>query len=200
MYPISPRPNFLGVLSPKFRPRLPMKFVRALLVLAVFAAAPARAEDLTPAQIGLLWQDFGVRQDGQMFRDMSAEERAAIRAVYDNPFLREYSSSRNARISDLLFKVYSRQCREWSASHTSPQCPPASDPVSQAGKNIADSQCNACHIFGTAEAPAFFRLARQGGWDSRHLGAVLEDGHRMSPIRLSKDQLEQLDRYIASLK
>ncbi|HEV2548955.1 MAG TPA: c-type cytochrome [Stellaceae bacterium] len=75
-------------------------------------------------------------------------------------------------------------------------------------REVADQQCNFCHLFGLGKAPAFRKLARQEPWTGRSLAEMQRRGHenarryghQMSPVGLTREQFEALAVYVNSLK
>ncbi len=106
---------------------------------------------------------------------------------YIEPWSRAYPYALQVRLFGVLDNAYVRQCSEWSREHRRTPRPPVENPVNQPGKDLADFQCNACHLFGSPEAPGFFQLARDGKTGVGFLSEALESGHRMSPIKLAPD-------------
>ena len=157
------------------------------------------AADLSGPELAHLAREFGVCADGTLLGQMSPQERATLHDMFVEPWTRDYPDSRDARLASALGGIYQRQCHDWAQGNRSPVCPPAKNPANQPGKNIADDQCNACHLFGTADAPAFFRLGRDGGVTPQRLSDTLASGHRMSPIHISDGQAKDLANYIESL-
>ena len=172
-----------------------------LLTLALLLnAGISSAADLTSNDSAYLDQRFGVRSDNLLLKESTSGERVSLHDMIVEPWTRQYPGIRDARVQSFLYGVYNRQCGEWARSHTNPQCPPVTDVLMQAGKNIADRQCNTCHLFGTAETPPFFTMARAGDLTEARLSGALAGGHRMSPITLSADQIHDLLIYIQGLK
>ena len=176
--------------------------MRHLIVAALcFVSLTAQAaESWTTDQQAFLQEQLGLGPNNPLMSELTPDERVRIRAALDNPFAEDYVSMRVAPITSILQAAYARTCSEWRQTQTAPQCPPVADPKAQAGKDIADNQCHSCHLFGTPLAPAFFKMARTGGWSAKALGAALDSGHRMSPIHLLPEQVQALADYIASLK
>lgn len=163
--------------------------------------ADARAQDLGREELSYLEEEFGLCADNPVLNFLTAQERARIRDIFafDRPWSRVYPYIFNVRLFGVLDTANIRQCNEWSREHRSPPCPPIAKPAHQAGKDVADFQCNACHLLGTPDAPGFFQLARKGTTSVAFLSEALSGGHRMSPINLSPQELSALSGYIGSL-
>ena len=167
---------------------------------AIMAASVALAATLSESDNRYLRDEFGAAVGGDLIKDLSADERARLHEIINDPYLKSYPYARDHNVADFLFGVYMRGCSVWALSHTGPECPPASDAAAEPGKEIADRQCNACHLVGTMDAPSFFKLARAGKPNEQELIATLDHGHMMSRINLQPAQIGELLTYIHSLK
>jgi hypothetical protein len=176
-----------------------MKYLILALLLSGLTVT-ARAEDLSAKDRTYLNERFGIDEQSQIATDMTADERAAIHALIVNPWTQDYPPIRDARVQSELFTIYTRQCGDWARAYQQPACPPAATLEMQPGKVIADERCNVCHLFGTADTPPFFTFARKGGLTRTRLASALAQGHRMSPITLTPEQIDALLAYINGLK
>lgn len=174
------------------------------LVLAVavtmIAASAALAAALTDSDDRYLRGEYGLAPDSDTIRDLNADEQARLHDLINDPALKAYPYIRDHNVADFLFEAHMRQCSVWALSHGGPQCPPTFEASAEPGKEIADRQCNACHFFGTTDAPSFLKLAREGKLDEQGLADALEHGHTMSPITLEPAEIRELIIYIRSLK
>ncbi len=161
----------------------------------------AQSEELTQEELTYLEEEFGVCENSPILNLLTAQERERIHNIFtfDEPWSRVYPYIFNVRLFGVLDTANIRQCNEWSYENSSPPCPPVADPTHQPGKDVADYQCNACHLFGTPDAPGFFRLAQEKNTSIAYLSEALASGHRMSPINLAAQELRDLSGYIASL-
>ncbi len=176
---------------------------RALILAvaaAIMAASAALAATLSESDNRYLRDEFGSAVGGDMIKDLSADERARLHEIINDPFFKSYPQSQAYNAGNFLFGIYMRRCSVWALSHTGPECPPASDAAAEPGKEIADRQCNACHLVGTMDAPSFFKLEKEGKVNEQELSAALDHGHMMSRINLSPAQIGELLTYIHSLK
>jgi len=172
-----------------------------LAVAAVMmAASAALAAPLSDSDNRYLRDEFGPALGSDMIKDLSADERTRLHEIINDPYLKSYPYARDHNVADFLFGVYMRGCSVWALSHTGPECPPASDAGAEPGKEIADRQCNACHLVGTMDAPSFYKLVKEGKLSEQELTAALDHGHMMSRINLSPAQISELIAYTHSLK
>ncbi len=166
----------------------------------IMAASVALAATLSESDNRYLRDEFGSAVGGDMIKDLSADEQARLHAIINDPSFKAYPQSQAYNVGNFLFGVYMRKCGVWALSHTGSDCPPAADAAAEPGKEIADRQCNACHLVGTMDAPSFLKLARAGKLNEQELTATLEHGHMMSRINLQPAQIGELIAYIHSLK
>ena len=172
-----------------------------LAALILFSsAASAMAADLTDADSRYLDQTFGLSSRSEVITNMTPEERAELRAVIIGKGEPDYAYLRNPLVLSKLTAIYADECGRWKTAHATPACPPVADAKSQPGKEVADRQCNSCHLFGTAEAPSFALLARRRSVTADYLMQSTAKGHAMSPIKLSAGETGDLAVYIQSLK
>lgn len=178
--------------------------MRLTLALAVgglvLGATAALGAALTDADYRYVEREFGLGKPNDILADMTADEQSQLHSLINDPRFKGAAIARRQNVADYLFSVHMRECQAWMKAHPSQLCPPAADPRAQPGKEVADRQCNFCHLFGTGRVPSFHKLAQQGGWDAARLDAALRQGHQMSPIILQPENLNQLEIYIASLK
>ena len=170
----------------------------ALGILLIGAAA-SWAAGLSDSDLRYLKTQFGLEASDQFITGMSPDEQSTLHDRITDPRFAGRPGSRDASVADYLFSVHLRQCQTWAQTHMGHLCPPTANTSAEPGREIADDQCNACHLFGTTDAPSFFKLSKQGGWTAERLGDALKKGHRMSPMSLGPDQLRDLAAYIASL-
>ena len=171
-------------------------FFAFALALACATAAVA-ADKGGSSDEAYLNETFGVHANLPL--TLTPSDLAGLHDIISDPVTRGYPGIRDARVQSFLYELYQRQCRAWSQANVAPECPPVAATL-QPGKDVADRQCNTCHLFGTAETPAFFSMARKGTIDEQSLSAALAGGHRMSPISLTGEQIHQLVLYIRGLK
>lgn len=164
----------------------------------------AVAADLTTNDKAYLNERFGVKDADPLLQEMPAVDRATIHDLIVEPWTAKYPGIRDARVQSKLYDIYYSRCSVWRQTHSNPQCPPttslATSVAMQAGKDIADMKCNMCHLFGTADTPPFFALARSGGFTETRLTSALAGGHRMSPITLAPREISDLFAYVSGLK
>jgi len=178
---------------------MPRALVLAIAVTMMSTSA-ALAAALTESDYRYLGEEYGLALDGETIRDLTVDEQAKLHDLINDPALKASPYTRDQNVADFLFAAHMRECSVWALSHGGPQCPPSSDASAEPGKEIADRQCNACHLFGTPAAPSFFKLAREGKPNQQALADVLDHGHTMSPITLTPAELQELIVYIRSLK
>ncbi len=164
------------------------------------ASQVALGADLTNADRKFLQSSFGPGVEDEIVRHMTPKELAELHEVINRPFTSTLPGIRQALVADYLFVIHTRQCQAWAIAHSGELCPPPADPRMLPGKNVADQQCSACHLFGTSEAPAFRSLAMTEKASETHLADAIRAGHRMSPMYLSQEQIKALSLYIQSLK
>ena len=176
--------------------------VATLILAAIMTilAAAALAAGLAPPDQRYLLDKFGLASDSEVLKDLTADEQTKLHNLINDPLLKEYPFTRDDNVADFLFAAHMRECSVWASTHGEPACPPTADAQAEPGKEIADRQCNACHLFGTMDAPSFVALARAGKLSEQGLADALAHGHRMSPIRLESRQIAALLTYIRSLK
>lgn len=177
--------------------------VRATVLAAAvmtIAASAALAAALTERDYRYLQDEYALAANSEMIRDLTVDEQAKLHDLINDPSLKQYPVIRDHNVADFLFEAHMRECSVWALSHTGPQCPPTSDASAEPGKELADRQCNACHLFGTFAAPSFLKLAREGKLTEQRLADALDHGHAMSPITLPPAQIKELIIYIRSLK
>ncbi len=168
--------------------------------VAMLVASTALAASLAANDQRYLEQEYGLAPDSELIGGLSVGEQAKLHDLINDPSLKAYPFTRDNNVADFLFEAHMKECSVWALSHGGPECPPTSDASAEPGKEIADRQCNACHLFGTADAPSFRKLAREGKLTDQGLAHVLEHNHAMSPITLPPAQITELMVYIRSLK
>lgn len=176
-----------------------MQYIALALSFLVFVNSAAAA-DLSTNDKAYLNEHFGVKDADPLLLEMSAVDRAAIHDLIVEPWTTKYPGIRDARVQSKLYDLYYNRCSVWRQTHANPQCPPAASSAIQAGKSIADMKCNMCHLFGTADTPPFFAIARAGALTEAGLTAALAGGHRMSPITLTSREISELFKYINDQK
>lgn len=171
----------------------------ALLTLAAAVMMPglAAAAGLTEADYRYLAAEFGLGKNSFTLTNISAGDAATLHELISAPT--EFPKSRLYNVADGLFDVEMRTCQAWQLAHSARACPQVSDERLMPGWEIAERNCIACHLTGTIDAPSFFKLRQSGPIDEDRLAAALRSGHKMSPIALAPQQLQDLDRYINSL-
>lgn len=181
------------------RSRLRIALALAGLV-AGFHLAPADAAGLTDDDRGYLKNAYGPEIGLEIVDRMTADEQAKLHDIINGPLAKDYANIRYDIVADYLFVARMRQCEAWSAEHSDQFCPPPADPAARPGQEIADQQCNACHLFGTSRAPSFRTMAKSGTVTEAKLADATSHGHQMSPITLSPEQIKALAAYIRTLR
>ncbi len=171
-----------------------------VLALAITWMAPrvAAAAGLTEADYRYLKAEFGLGKDSFTLTNISPGDAAKLHELINERAFMERPIGKHLNVADYLYDVEMRTCQAWRLAHGDQLCPQVTDPNLVPGWRIAERNCNACHLTGTADAPSFFKLAQRGAVDENRLATVLHSGHRMSPITLSPEQLQALARYINS--
>jgi hypothetical protein len=173
-----------------------------LLALALILAMPglALAAGLTDADYRYLKTEFGLAKDSFALSNISVADAAKLHEAISGPLAKKFPQSRIYDTADLLFDVEMRTCQAWQLAHAATSCPQVTDERLKPGWEIAERNCIACHLTGTTDAPSFFKLVRSGPIDENRLTAALRSGHAMSPITLGPQQVQDLARYIDSLR
>lgn len=169
------------------------------LLSTLLAARPGVAAELAPEDRQYLLSHFGAAAAATI-GEPGASEAARLHELIRDPNYKTYPEIAADNVAGYLFDLRTRRCAAWHETHSGQQCPPPADAALAPGQEVADRSCNACHLFGTMEAPSFHRLAQQGGIDANRLAAALASGHRMSPITLAAEQIESLAPYIRAMK
>ena len=183
----------------------------SLVVLAALAAStpsPAAAAGLADADGRYLRAEYGIGRDDPAVAALTAQQQRELHALIVDPQFKDAPAIRHDRVAAFLFDAHMRQCQATAASHPTLVCPPVPDAKVEPGKDIADRQCNFCHLFGMGRAPSFNKLAQQAPWAGDSLAAAQRRGHenarrhgqQMSPVQLTREQYEELVLYIDSLK
>ncbi|HUH86085.1 MAG TPA: hypothetical protein VLX85_15860 [Stellaceae bacterium] len=174
----------------------------SLMLLALILAMPglASAAGLTDADYRYLKAEFGVAKDSFVLRNISAADAAKLHDAISGALAKEFPQGRIYDTADLLFDVEMRTCEAWQLAHAATSCPQVTDERLEPGWEIAERNCIACHLTGTTDAPSFFKLVQHGPIDEGRLAAALRSGHPMSPITLAPQQVQDLARYINSLR
>ena len=179
------------------RPKLSLGLAVAILLAS---AALATATGLTDQDNRFIDKEFGPVIRDQIISRMTAEELDKLHSVMNTHFASDYPGIRFNMVADYLFTVHMQQCQAWSADHPNEVCPPPADKPFIPGQTVADHHCHACHLFGTSQAPSFRTMAKSGPVTEAKLADAIKQGHRMSPIYLSAEQVKDLAAYIRSLK
>jgi cytochrome c5 len=181
----------------------------ALMVAAgATTALQTLAAELTDADQRYGQTEYGLGRQDDTLASLSAEQQKQLHALINGPELKDVRAVRHDRVAAFLFDAHMRHCQESAVSHPGRVCPPAAEDKVEPGKEIADQQCNFCHLFGMGRAPSFYKLARRGPWSAEALAEAQrrghEDarrfGHQMSPIGLTREQFDALTVYIDALK
>jgi mono/diheme cytochrome c family protein len=187
-----------------------MKYAGLLMTLvvatALFTASPALAE-LTGADQRYLQAEYGIGRHDEPLSSLTAAQQKQLHALINDPKLKDVPAVRHDRVA-ALYDAHMRQCRNSAASHPGLVCPPAANAAIEPGKEVADRQCNFCHLFGAGQAPPFRKLARRQSWAGNTRAEAQRQGHenarrngrQMSPVALTGEQLDELAAYIDSLK
>jgi hypothetical protein len=171
-----------------------------LLLAVLLTPALAAAAGLTESDYRYLKAEFGLARDSFTLRNVSAEDASKLHALINDKTAKAGLRRRDLNVADYLFDVEMRTCQAWELAHSTHPCPQVSDERLKPGWEIAERNCIACHLTGTTTAPSFFKLAQTGTIDEARLAAALKSGHQMSPIALAPQQLQDLARYINSLR
>ncbi len=173
-----------------------------LLALAIVSMASglAVAAGLTEADYRYLKREFGLARDSFTLSNISPADAAKLHELIHDPAFQEHPIGRDLNVGDYLYTAEMRTCQAWQLAHGNQACPQVTDQNLAPGWRIAERNCNACHLTGTADAPSFFKLAQRGTVDDQQLATALRSGHRMSPITLDPPELQALARYINSLR
>ena len=174
--------------------------VLAVLALILAISGPAAAAGLTDADYRYLKVEFGVGKDSFTLTNISLDDAAKLHEAISGPRTKEYAKARMDHVADLLFDVEMRTCQAWQLAHAATSCPEVTDERLKPGWEIAERNCIACHLTGTSNAPSFFKLVQSGPIDEKRLAAALHSGHQMSPITLEPREVQELARYINSLR
>lgn len=188
--------------------RLSTMFMAGVGAFIVLIVLPAFAAELTDADRRYLRSEYGLGRHDETVATMDAAQRERLHALINDPQLKDVPTVRHDRVAAYLFDVHMQRCQETGAQHPGSVCPPAVDAKIEPGKDIADQQCNFCHLFGVGRAPSFYKLAGRQSWDADTLAQAQRRGHenargyghQMSPIGLTREQFEALAVYIGSLK
>lgn len=183
----------------------------SLVLLAALAAstvASAVAAELTGTDRRYLAAEYGIGRQDPTVAALSAGQQKQLHLLITDPQLKDVPAVRHDRVAAFLFDAHMRACQETASSHPNLVCPPVADAKVEPGKDIADRQCNFCHLFGVGRSPSFYKLARQGPWAGAGLAEAQRRGHenarrhgqQMSPVQLTREQYEELVVYIDSLK
>jgi hypothetical protein len=174
----------------------------AVLLLATALIVPglAAAAGLSNADFQYLKAEFGLGKDSFTLTNASASDAAKLHDLINDPFAKDYPKTRDFNVADYLFDVEMRTCQAWQLAHAARSCPQVADQRLMPGWQIAERSCIACHLTGTVDAPSFFKLVQPGPIDENRLAAALGSGHRMSPITLGPQELQDLARYMNSLR
>jgi mono/diheme cytochrome c family protein len=183
--------------------------VMTLMVAAViFMASPALAAELTGADQRYLRAEYGIGRHDEPLSSLTVAQQKQLHALINVPKLKDVPAVRHDRVAAYLYDVHMRQCQNSAASHPGLVCPPAANAAIEPGKEVADRQCNFCHLFGAGQAPPFRKLARQQSWAGNTLAEAQRQGHeharrngrQMSPVALTGEQFDDLAAYVNSLK
>ena len=178
-----------------------------VVTLVASLAQSVLAAELSTADHRYLEEQYGIGQQDEPLSAMTAAEQRELHALIADPKLKDAPAVRHDRVAAFLYDINMRQCERSAASHPGLVCPPLADPALEPGKELADRQCNFCHLFGAGRAPAFRKLAERH-WTASGLAEAQQQGHenarrfgrQMSPIALTREQFADLARYIDSLK
>ena len=174
----------------------------ALLALALLLATPglAAAAGLSEADYRYLGTQFGLAKGGFVLTNIAPADAARLHVLINDPEDKDFPRRRELNVGDFLFDTQMRTCQAWQLAHGASSCPQVTDPGLKPGWEIAERSCIACHLTGTTDAPSFFKLAKSGPVTEERLATALRSGHQMSPISLGPEELQQLARYIDSLR
>jgi hypothetical protein len=181
----------------------------AILAAATVASLlPALAAELGEADQRYLRAEYGIGPHDATVAGLSADQQKQLHGIINDPQLAPVPQVRHDRVAAFLYDVHMRQCQGSATSHPGVVCPPVADQKVEPGKELADQQCNFCHLFGAGHAPAFATLAQQQAWTGDALAEAQRHGHetarrtglQMSPVALTGEQFDALAVYIGSLK
>jgi hypothetical protein len=171
-----------------------------VLVVALTLSGVAAAAGLTGNDYRYLKTEFGLGKDSFTLVNVSPDDAAKLHDLINAPRAKEFAENRHLDVANFLFDVEMRTCQAWQLAHAARTCPQVADDRLMPGWEVAERNCIACHLTGTIAAPSFFKLAQSGTVDENRLAAALRSGHQMSPITLGPQQLQDLARYINSLR
>lgn len=179
-----------------------MKRAALMIMVGTFAviAGTAAAAGLSDGDYRYLKSEFGFARDGFVLANIDAAEQARLHDLINDPNAKGYPQIRNLNVADYLFNATMRTCQSWQLAHRGQDCPVVTDARAKPGWDVAQRNCNACHLTGTTDAPSFYKLSLRSGWTADKLAAAIASGHTMSPISLEPQQIQDLANYIASLK
>ena len=177
--------------------RAMLRLITAAMLL-VAASVAARADGLTADDYKYLQATHGLTAQSAVIAELTANEQNALHSAIDD--LKTYPEGRDRQVRRYLALVYPRECSRWAEKHPGQACSPAADPAVQPGKEISDRLCALCHLFGTATAASFHKMAGAKTWDPHKVEHALHHSPGMVPIRLTPEQLDALAAYINSLK
>lgn len=180
-----------------------MRFLFRISVLLLAGwIAEGHAAPLTDGDYAYLKSETGLSKDAQLLRDLKGDEQSALHALINDSAAKLNPGVRDLDVNAFLFKVHIEQCRSWTEAHRTDRsgCPPGDDPNLEAGRIIAESRCNACHLFGAGKAPSFHQVASRRSLTEQELSAALASGHEMSPVAVNQDEIPELVKYIRSQK
>jgi len=174
--------------------RAPHLAAAALLL----GAGGAAADGLTAADHKYLRDAFGLTPQSPVIAELTPNEQQALHSAADD--LKAYPDSRERQVRRYLSLVYGRECKRWAAAHPGANCSPIADAGAQPGKEISDRICAECHLFGSATAPSFRKMAGERDWNAHKVEHALRHSPDMVPLKLTPDMLEKLAAYINSFK
>jgi hypothetical protein len=169
-----------------------------VIAAALLASAAVAAQGLTPDDHKYLQATFGLGTQSPVIAELTANEREALHSAIDD--LKAIPDSRDRQVRRYLSLVYARECKRWAAGHPGQQCSPAADPAARPGKEISDRICAECHLFGTATAPTFRKMADERDWNPHKVEHALRHSPDMVPLKLTPEMLDKLAAYINSFK
>jgi hypothetical protein len=139
-----------------------MKYAGMVMTLmvaaALFTTSRASAVELTGADQQYLQAEYGIGRHDEPLSSLTAAQQKQMHALINDPKLKDVPATRHDRVAAYLYDVHMRQCQSSAASHPGLVCPQAANAAIEPGKEVADRQCNFCHLFGAGRAPCAAKL------------------------------------------
>lgn len=173
--------------------------LRTIFLAIVLMAAPlgmAGAAELTANDYRYLGGEYGLTSDSDLVAHMTPAERQRLHGIIET--FRLDPAGRDEAVRGELYDDYERQCDAWALDHQGKHCAPVNGETVEAGREVAEGNCNLCHRFGRSMSPSFFQLAKRRRWDADSVRLALSHTHNMVPVRLPETEYGDLAAYINS--